>query len=66
MKLFFARCYILLLLTFSSQLIASTDKVIFNRPADIPQSRYIVELMTLAYKKLGIDVELGEPIKIMR
>ena len=58
MKLFFARCCILLLLTFSSQLIASNDKVIFNRPADTPQSRYIVELMTLAYKELGIDVEL--------
>lgn len=60
MNLFFAQRCLLLLMLFSSMLHASTDKITFNRPADTPQSRYIVELMTLAYKELGINLELIE------
>lgn len=54
---FFQRC-LFLLLFFSSFIQASTDKLTFNRPADTAQSRYVVELMSLAYKEIGINVEL--------
>ncbi|MFK3872395.1 hypothetical protein [Pseudoalteromonas rhizosphaerae] len=32
--------------------------MLFNRPADTPQARYVIELMTLAYKELGYDVHI--------
>jgi len=58
MNLFLVQRSIFLLLLFSSFIQASTDKLTFNRPADSAQSRYIVELMSLAYKEIGIEVEL--------
>lgn len=58
MNLLLVQRSIFLLLLFSSFIQASADRLIFNRPADTAQSRYIVELMSLAYKEIGIDVEL--------
>ena len=37
---------------------ANTQHMLFNRPADTPQARYVIELMTLAYKELGYDVHI--------
>jgi hypothetical protein len=58
MNLFFARCCFIFTLLFSSFVYAKTEKLIFNRPADTPQSRYIIDVITLAYQKQGIDIEL--------
>lgn len=38
--------------------LANTQHMLFNRPADTPQARYVIELMTLAYNELGYDVHI--------
>lgn len=58
MNLYLVHRSLFLLLLFSSFIQANTDKLTFNRPADTAQSRYVVELMSLAYKEIGVDVEL--------
>lgn len=58
MNLLFAQRCIFLMLFFSFFVSADSEKIIFNKPADTPQSRYIVDIMTLAYKELGVDVAL--------
>ena len=56
--LFFLQRCIFLLLLFAPFAQASGDILTFNRPADTPQSRYVVELISLAYKENGINVKL--------
>ncbi|MFC0118089.1 hypothetical protein [Pseudoalteromonas xiamenensis] len=50
---------LILLLLFAAQSHAAEKSTfLFNRPADNPQSRYITELVSLAYRNLGIDVKI--------
>ena len=56
-KCFFSLIVLCYLLTPLST-IANTQHMLFNRPADTPQARYVIELMTLAYKELGYDVHI--------
>ncbi|WP_105180170.1 hypothetical protein [Pseudoalteromonas sp. T1lg21] len=44
----------LLFFCFSSS--ASTNLLIFNRPADTPQARYVIDLMKMAYKEIGYEI----------
>ncbi|CCQ09865.1 Uncharacterized protein, containing periplasmic binding domain [Pseudoalteromonas luteoviolacea B = ATCC 29581] len=44
----------------SNSVFASQKTFLFNKPADTPQSRYVVEIVTLAYRNLGIDVQIVE------
>lgn len=41
-----------------SAIASSSNTLLFNRPADNPQSRYAVELMTLVYKQLGYTLKI--------
>ncbi|RJE73707.1 hypothetical protein BGP78_17170 [Pseudoalteromonas sp. MSK9-3] len=51
------RALALCLLIFSSTA-NSSNTLLFNRPADNPQSRYVIELMTLVYKELGYSLKV--------
>ncbi|MDK1287148.1 hypothetical protein [Pseudoalteromonas umbrosa] len=46
----------ILLLSYCS--VAQAKTLYFNRPADTPQARYVVELLSLAYNDIGHDLEL--------
>ena len=46
----------LLFFCFSSS--ASTNLLIFNRPADTPQARYVIDLMKMAYKEIGYEIHI--------
>ncbi|KPH62765.1 hypothetical protein ADS77_11655 [Pseudoalteromonas porphyrae] len=37
---------------------AETKYMTFNRPADTQQARYVIELMTMAYKELGYELHI--------
>ncbi|MBE0367165.1 type 2 periplasmic-binding domain-containing protein [Pseudoalteromonas aurantia] len=49
--------YTLCFLLFSS-FAYSNNTLIFNRPADTPQSRYVIELTRLVYKNIGYDIKI--------
>lgn len=37
---------------------ASNQHLLFNRPADTPQARYVIDLMSMAYNQLGYKVHI--------
>lgn len=37
---------------------ASSQQLLFNRPADTPQARYVIDLMSMAYKQIGYEVRI--------
>ncbi|KZN64600.1 hypothetical protein N473_14855 [Pseudoalteromonas luteoviolacea CPMOR-1] len=49
---------ILWILLLSHCSLAQAKTLYFNRPADTPQARYVVELLSLAYKDIGHSLEL--------
>jgi hypothetical protein len=52
------RLAIALCCLFFSAYVSSTNTLLFNRPADSPESRYVIELMTLVYTQLGYTLKV--------
>ncbi len=50
----------LLLLFFCLSSNANTHTLIFNQPADTPQARYVIELLTQAYREIGYEINIIE------
>ncbi|WP_081228141.1 transporter substrate-binding domain-containing protein [Pseudoalteromonas luteoviolacea] len=49
---------ILCMLFLSNCAVASAKTLYFNRPADTAQARYVIELLSLAYKDIGHKLEI--------
>ncbi|MDK2596424.1 MULTISPECIES: hypothetical protein [Pseudoalteromonas] len=49
---------ILWILLLSQCSLSHAQTLYFNRPADTPQARYVIELLSLAYKDIGHKLEL--------
>jgi len=56
--LFFRRCLILLILFFSTRLLAEQQSLVFHQPKSTAQSKYVIELLSETYKQLGISFKL--------
>ncbi len=52
------QCIVLCALLTPFCTLAKNQHMLFNRPADTPQARYVIELMTLAYNELGYDLHI--------
>jgi ABC-type amino acid transport substrate-binding protein len=50
--------FALVLLLFCLPASASSNLLIFNRPADTPQARYVIDLLKMAYKEIGYEVHI--------
>ena len=51
--LFLLTCFMLSTACFSNQ-----NTLTFNRPDNVPQANYVLELLTLAYKDIGYEIHL--------
>lgn len=54
----FLRLLIAGCLFFSYSSIASDKHLLFNRPADTPQARYVIDLLSIAYTALGYEMHI--------
>jgi len=52
-RLLIAAC---LIFCFASK--ANEQHLLFNRPADTPQARYVIDLLTIAYAELGYEIHV--------
>jgi len=48
--------FFLLFFCFSS--LANTHTLFFNRPADTPQARFVIDLLKMAYKEIGYEMSI--------
>lgn len=58
MSKYLSNRFALFLLFFCFSSSASTNLLIFNRPADTPQARYVIDLMKMAYKEIGYEIHI--------
>ena len=50
--------FLLISLIFSAASYSNQNTLTFNRPDNVPQANYVLELLSLAYKEIGYDIHL--------